>query len=238
MKCPQCSFENPERMKFCGECGSKLEKRCPACDAANPPNFKFCGECGHKLTTISQATPKELSADEKIQKIQRYLPKGIAEKILSKREKIEGEHKRVTVMFCDMVGFTALSEHIGLEEAYSVMDKVYEVLIHKVHDYEGTVNEMTGDGVMALFGLTVLLADVHPTALGVLMLVIASLFPLFEIVLSGLPGFVPNVIELVAVLGLGVVLLTTGVPADGVEPPTDTPASYLVSPVRHVRSAV
>ncbi|MCF8025632.1 MAG: AAA family ATPase [Desulfobacteraceae bacterium] len=159
MKCPKCSFENPERMKFCGECGSKLEKRCPACDAANPANFKFCGECGHRLASTSQPASKELSADEKLQKIQRYLPKGIAEKILSQREKIEGEHKRVTVMFCDMVGFTKLSEHIGPEEAYSVMDKVYEILIHKVHDYEGTVNEMTGDGLMALFGAPIALED-------------------------------------------------------------------------------
>ena len=97
MKCPQCSFENPEGMKFCGECGSKLEKRCLACDAVNPANFKFCGECGHKLAITSQPAPKELSADEKLQKIQRYLPKGITEKILSRRDKIEGEHKRITI---------------------------------------------------------------------------------------------------------------------------------------------
>jgi class 3 adenylate cyclase/tetratricopeptide (TPR) repeat protein len=58
-----------------------------------------------------------------------------------------------------MVGFTALSEKLGIEDAYSIMDQIYEILIHKVHDYEGTVNEMTGDGIMALFGAPIALED-------------------------------------------------------------------------------
>ncbi|NQU15874.1 MAG: hypothetical protein HQ561_17095, partial [Desulfobacteraceae bacterium] len=65
--------------------------------------------------------PKDLSFDEKIDKIQRYLPKGLTEKILGQRDKIEGERKQVTVMFCDMEGFTPLVEGLGPEEAYSIM---------------------------------------------------------------------------------------------------------------------
>jgi class 3 adenylate cyclase/tetratricopeptide (TPR) repeat protein len=68
-------------------------------------------------------------------------------------------------MFCDMEGFTPMSEMLGIEEAYSVMDQVYEILIHKVHDYEGTVNEMTGDGIMALFGAPVALEDAPQRAI-------------------------------------------------------------------------
>ena len=68
-------------------------------------------------------------------------------------------------MFCDMEGFTPLSEMLGIEEAYSIMDQVYEILIHKVHDYEGTVNEMTGDGIMALFGAPVALEDAPQRAI-------------------------------------------------------------------------
>ena len=49
MKCPKCQAENPEGMKFCGECGAKLERICPNCNFPNPPQFKFCGECGHQL---------------------------------------------------------------------------------------------------------------------------------------------------------------------------------------------
>ena len=152
MKCPKCQFENPEGMKFCVECGNKLELICPKCGFGNSPSFKFCGECGHDLTLLPEQAPKELSFDEKIDKIQRYLPKGVTEKILSQRDRIEGERKQVTVMFCDMEGFTQFTERLGPEEAYSIMDEIYEILIHKVHDYEGTVNEMTGDGIMALFG--------------------------------------------------------------------------------------
>jgi class 3 adenylate cyclase/tetratricopeptide (TPR) repeat protein len=165
MKCRNCQVENPEGMKFCGECGAKLERICPQCSFPNPPQFKFCGECGHSLTAPSGPTPGDLSLDEKLAKIQQYLPKGLTEKILAQRGKIEGERKQVTVIFCDMEGFTALSERLGPEEAYSIMDQVYEILIHKVHDYEGTVNEMTGDGIVALFGAPIALEDAPQRAI-------------------------------------------------------------------------
>ena len=57
MKCPKCQFDNPEGMKFCGECGAGLEKICPKCDFSNPPQFKFCGECGHALAEPTEAPP-------------------------------------------------------------------------------------------------------------------------------------------------------------------------------------
>jgi class 3 adenylate cyclase/predicted ATPase len=160
MKCPKCQHENPDQAKFCNACATKLELVCPECGKVNPPGSKFCNECAHCLSIPSaKPTPKELSLDEKIAKIQRYLPKGLTDKILSQRGKIEGERRQVTVMFCDMEGFTPLVERLGPEEAYAIMDQVYEILIHKVHDYEGTVNEMTGDGIMALFGAPIALED-------------------------------------------------------------------------------
>ena len=169
MKCPQCRFENREGASFCLECGEKLELQCPRCGKALPSEAKFCDGCGHNVTLPSEPTPKpspkDLSFDEKLDKIQRYLPKGLTEKILSQRNKIEGERKQVTVMFCDMEGFTNLSEKLGPEEAYAIMDQVYEILIHKVHDYEGTVNEMTGDGIMALFGAPIALEDAPQRAI-------------------------------------------------------------------------
>jgi class 3 adenylate cyclase/tetratricopeptide (TPR) repeat protein len=133
--------------------------KCPKCQRENPEDARFCNGCGHNLTIPSQPSPEDLSFDEKIDKIQRYLPKGLTEKILSQKDRIEGEKKQVTVMFCDMEGFTTMVERLGPEKAYTVMDQVYEILIHKVHDFDGTVNEMTGDGIMALFGAPIALEN-------------------------------------------------------------------------------
>ncbi|MGD9041956.1 MAG: adenylate/guanylate cyclase domain-containing protein, partial [Desulfobacteraceae bacterium] len=170
MKCQKCEFENPDDAKFCIECASPMEFHCPNCGAITPATGKFCKECAYDLRTPKEApptkpTPKALSFDEKLDKIQRYLPKGLTEKILAQRDRIEGERKQVTVMFCDMEGFTAFTEKLGPEEAYGIMDQIYELLIHKVHDYEGTVNEMTGDGIMALFGSPIALEDAPQRAI-------------------------------------------------------------------------
>jgi class 3 adenylate cyclase/tetratricopeptide (TPR) repeat protein len=165
MHCPKCQIENPSNRKFCRECGAKLVFTCPKCQFENIPSDKFCGDCGHPLASSTPPPPKELSFDEKIAKLQKYLPSGITEKILSQRDRIEGEKRQVTVMFCDMKGFTPLSEKLGPETMYAMMDEVYEILIHKVHDYEGTVNEMTGDGVMALFGAPIALEDAPQRAI-------------------------------------------------------------------------
>ncbi|MBW2194586.1 MAG: AAA family ATPase [Deltaproteobacteria bacterium] len=166
MKCPKCQHDNPKNAKFCVECGSKFEVPCPACGFGNSSSFKFCAECGHNLTLPSpEPIHEDLSFDEKIDKIQRYLPKGLTEKILSQRDRIEGERKQVTVMFCDLEGFTSLSEKLDPEEAYDIVDQIYELLIHKVHDYEGTVNEMTGDGIVALFGAPIALEDAPQRAI-------------------------------------------------------------------------
>ena len=106
MKCPECQTDNPDHRKFCRECGVKFVLQCPQCGTENIPGDKFCGECGQTLSLPVESLPKDLSFDEKLTKIQKYLPKGLTEKILSQKDRIEGERKQVTVMFCDMEGFT------------------------------------------------------------------------------------------------------------------------------------
>ena len=127
MKCQNCQFENRDGVKFCEECGAKFEFECPACKASIPFGRKFCGECGHKLDAPAETSSKNLSFNEKLTKIQKYLPKGLTEKILAQRNRIEGEPKQVTVMFCDMENYTGLSEKLGAEEAYAMMDRVSSI---------------------------------------------------------------------------------------------------------------
>ena len=128
--------------------------KCPKCQHENTDDASLCVECGHNFPPSAN-----LSVEAKREKLQQYFPKGLTEKILAQKDKIEGERKQVTVMFCDMAGYTAMVERVGAEAAYFLMDKVYEILIHEVQGYEGTVNELTGDGIMALFGAPIALED-------------------------------------------------------------------------------
>jgi ribosomal protein L40E len=116
MKCPKCQFDNPEAMKFCGECGAKLEIICPKCNSSNPPQFKFCGECGQNLTPHKKAAPIDYSQPES------YTPKFLADKILTTRSSIEGERKLVTVLFADVANYTSMSEKLDPEEVHQIMD--------------------------------------------------------------------------------------------------------------------
>ena len=165
MKCSKCQAENPETRKFCRECGAKLSLPCPQCGCENNPGDRFCGECGHDLAVPATPPLKAISFEEKLEKLQRYLPGGLTEKILAQRGKIEGEHRQVTVMFCDLKGFTPLSEKLGEEKVYSIMDELFEMMIHKVHEYGGTVNKGTGDGIMALFGAPIAVEDAPQRAI-------------------------------------------------------------------------
>lgn len=121
--------------------------KCSNCQHENLETANFCNKCGTKLTL---AVPDLSALEEKINKIQRYLPQGLTERILSQKSKIEGERKQITVLFCDLVGFTSMSEKLGPEDTYSFVDRLLEILVHKVHDYGGTVNQLLGDGLRYL----------------------------------------------------------------------------------------
>jgi class 3 adenylate cyclase/tetratricopeptide (TPR) repeat protein len=81
-----------------------------------------------------------------------YTPRHLAERILTGRSSLEGERKQVTVLFADVAGFTALSERLDPEVVHTIMDGCFSILGEQVHHYEGTINQYTGDGIMALFG--------------------------------------------------------------------------------------
>jgi class 3 adenylate cyclase len=126
-----------------------MELECPNCKARIPMGKKFCGQCGHTLTPFTPAPPLDYSQP------QSYTPKFLAEKILTTRSSIAGERKLVTVLFADVANFTALSEKIDPEEIQGIMEGCFKILMDGIHLYEGTINQFTGDGIMALFGAPV-----------------------------------------------------------------------------------
>jgi class 3 adenylate cyclase len=160
--CPACHHLNEADARFCVECGQPLETSCPACGSRVRAGVRFCGQCGQRLTQQSEtsqpavapvASPaRPSSLDEKLAQLQGYLPSHLTDKILANRGRLEGERKQVTVLFTDVTGYTALSEQLGEEALFALMDDLYELFIHEVHRYEGTVNELTGDGIVAFFG--------------------------------------------------------------------------------------
>jgi len=126
--------------------------KCPKCQFDNPDGFHFCGKCGFQLSIPPDLPDQEQSLNTKLERIQRYLPRELVEKILSQRNEIEGERRQVTIMFCDIKESTPLVDKLGPEKAFSFLNQILEILIYKTHEYEGTVNELRGDGVLALFG--------------------------------------------------------------------------------------
>jgi class 3 adenylate cyclase len=154
MRCPSCGFENPEGLKFCGECGSPLAARCPQCGFANPPRFKFCGDCGAPLSLPAQALSPAAALPPSAAPV-RYTPTHLAEKIVASRSGLEGERKQVTVLFADLKGSMELLADRDPEEARAILDPVLDRMMAAVHQYEGTVNQVMGDGIMALFGAPV-----------------------------------------------------------------------------------
>ena len=126
----------------------KLSIVCARCAAENAPAHKFCEQCGQSLGPVSGAPPtatRFASPDT-------YTPRHLAEKILTSKSALEGERKQVTVLFADLKGSMELLAERDPEEARTLLDAVLEVMMDAVHRYEGTVNQVMGDGIMALFG--------------------------------------------------------------------------------------
>ena len=156
MICPACRHDNPERAKFCLECGQRFAAVCPACGTELPPAAKFCLECGHRLgavETAPAASPTVPPPGPDFQaRLASYTPRHLAEKILTSRSALEGERRQVTVLFSDVAGFTPLAEKLDPEDVHRIMDRCFEIITAEVHRFEGTINQYTGDGVMVLFG--------------------------------------------------------------------------------------
>ena len=148
MQCPRCQQESPADADFCPECGAKLAVVCASCATANAPTHKFCKKCGQRLGSesgLSRPPGRFTSAES-------YTPRHLADRILTSKAALEGERKQVTVLFADLKGSMELLADRDPEEARKILDPVLEHMMEAVHRYEGTVNQVMGDGIMALFG--------------------------------------------------------------------------------------
>ena len=148
MNCSRCQAENREGARFCRECGATFGAVCPSCGAKVEVGGKFCDDCGAPLVTapVPGSKPSRFASPES------YTPKHLVEKILTSRAALERERKQVTVLFADLKGSMELLADRDPEDARKLLDPVLEYMMEAVHRYEGTVNQVMGDGIMALFG--------------------------------------------------------------------------------------
>jgi class 3 adenylate cyclase/tetratricopeptide (TPR) repeat protein len=152
MHCPRCQRENRPQAKFCEECGASLARSCGHCGAALSTSAKFCSECGRPTDATNVRDTRFASPHV-------YTPQHLAERILASKSALEGERKQVTVLFADLKGSMELLADRDPEDARKLLDPVLERMMEAVHRYEGTVNQVMGDGIMALFGAPVALED-------------------------------------------------------------------------------
>src|SRR5215469_16493928 len=145
MRCPRCQHENPTGSNFCLGCGARFGSSCGSCGHELPPGSRFCNKCGTPV-------PLESPGQSRFASPESYTPRHLAEKILTSKSALEGERKHVTVLFADLKGSMELLADRDPEEARKILDPVLELLMEAVHRYEGTVNQVMGDGIMALFG--------------------------------------------------------------------------------------
>ncbi len=174
MKCPSCAHGNREAASFCESCGEPMPVACPGCGTALRDGARFCDSCGEAIPGLatsgsargpsrsegrenlrsSSPSPKHgsASASPSQRSPAAYTPKHLAEKILASKSALEGERKQVTVLFADVKGSMEMAEQVDPEEWHRILNRFFEILGEGVHRFEGTVNQFTGDGIMALFG--------------------------------------------------------------------------------------
>ncbi|HTF77727.1 MAG TPA: adenylate/guanylate cyclase domain-containing protein, partial [Bradyrhizobium sp.] len=138
MQCPNCKADIPEGSKFCLECGTALLGCCPSCGNANPASAKFCLECGHKLPATGVDAAGRPATDAAILR-----PSQVAG---------SAERRQLTVMFCDLVGSTALSARLDPEDMREIMSAYHHRCAQVIGKSGGFVAKYMGDGVLAYFG--------------------------------------------------------------------------------------
>src|SRR5215472_9444661 len=134
MKCLSCGAANPDGKKFCGKCGTPLPVRCAACGAENPPGKKFCADCGAALASGVSSAPAEAAST------------------LATAPMPSAERRQLTVLFCDLVGSTALAARLDPEDLREIIGIYHRCVADTVGRFGGFVAKYMGDGVLVYFG--------------------------------------------------------------------------------------
>lgn len=163
MRCSRCGTDLIEGKSFCHTCGERVRSACASCGAGLAPGFRFCPDCG---TVVEEAASEQAAVDsspaapdaratghsgDRFERLTRQIPAVLAEK-LRRAGAVSGERKRATVLFCDLVGSTSIAEGLDPEEYRELLEPYLELVFEEVYRYEGVVNQLSGDGLMALFG--------------------------------------------------------------------------------------
>ena len=141
MQCSACGTDNPLGNRFCGECGATLAPACPSCGAANPAGKNFCGECGSRLSSSQAPTPHSRAVPDQAD---------AADSVQPSLATLVAERRVCSVLFCDLVGFTSLSEARDPEEVRELLSRYFTVARTVIGRYGGVVEKFIGDAVMAL----------------------------------------------------------------------------------------
>ena len=149
MDCSACGASNPSEARHCRDCGGALVLPCAECGKPVPLSNWFCGNCGAKFERGLSAGFRDEGASLAAPV---HLPQHLARRILDSRGLLEGERKQITVLFADIKGSTTLIEDLDPEDADLRLRPALDAMINAVHRYEGTINRVQGDGIMALFG--------------------------------------------------------------------------------------
>jgi class 3 adenylate cyclase len=154
MQCVKCDTELIPGKQFCHACGAGVGATCASCGQTLESGFRFCPDCGAPIgqPIVPSMPAPPVSADSALTRLSRRVPDELAEKIRASGDVVAGERKQVTVLFCDLAGSTAIAERLDPEEYHDLLDRFLESALKEIYRYEGIVNQLAGDGMMALFG--------------------------------------------------------------------------------------
>ncbi|HVN83841.1 MAG TPA: adenylate/guanylate cyclase domain-containing protein [Candidatus Binatia bacterium] len=159
MRCVNCGTELIAGKAFCHACGARAPHACPQCGNTVQAGFRFCPDCGFQLgngapesAPLPVVVAEPPRAVDRFDRLAKHIPQELVEKIRAGTGAVAGERKLVTVLFCDLVGSTAIAERLDPEEYHDLLEDYLALAFAEIYRFDGIVNQLAGDGMMALFG--------------------------------------------------------------------------------------